>query len=484
MWKPNSLTASLLGALLLVPFGTGGSASACELDDASETGKFSETSKASYSFAESECLSLLRTLRDPLAPGPQEVAKSIESLGVGVLDGLLVVLETRALPNPTDPAERPQALSESQVEAMLTAIELFGRGNAFPVWQLRYGAAIAAADKPAAEPAAESAGEESTPAAPTLSVQAALQALGAFGGTEDLDLIWKLLKLDEQSKTKLSRNLRTSLVEAVLGIMARDQGALAHIQRTWDVLPDPWMGSVIRAIGKNGDPRGNQLLLDLIQFSPNHARLAACQVQVLGPTNDRRFNAELSGSLLKQVDSGTKEDAQAAILAIGVMEDESALPTLIELLGDERPGVATNASHALKGITTMSLHPAADVWKMWFQSETDWIKNERREILARLDGRDPNIVKAALREIGRHRLTRHELAREVAPLLRANNVSVKLEAARVLGELQSRWAASDLVEALRDPSEAVRNGAHAALLRISGRQFGPTPEEWEGMRFP
>ena len=80
MQKPNSRSSHLLAALLLIPLGIGGSAAGCELDE------------VSYTTVESECLTLLRTLRDPRAPGPQEVANSIGQLGLGTLEELFVIL--------------------------------------------------------------------------------------------------------------------------------------------------------------------------------------------------------------------------------------------------------------------------------------------------------------------------------------------------------------------------------------------------------
>jgi HEAT repeat protein len=417
--------------------------------------------------AEAQTYSLLRTLRDPQAPGPLVVGEQILSKGVLVLPGLFKVLDKHRIPDPLDPDGPAQALSEPQVEAIMVALDFFGRSAAYPAWEQYF-----------------ELGGEAELEPDSVAVSAAVTALGGFGMSQDLDQLWALIHLKLGPDPTLSRPLRMTLETAITSILKRDSRALRQIRSVWTSLPDEWVDSLARAVGKTGDPQGLVLILEMLNLATGHERVVASQVCMLGPSNNRGLNSEVVARLVNLVDLASSMDAQTAILALGALENLTVIPLLIEFLDDERGGMNSSALHSLKELTGASFHGSSAVWNLWYEGELKWAREEQDLALVKLRSPDPNVVKSSLKVIARHRLNRHELASAVLDTLSSRNVSVRLAAVQVLGEFDSRWTYSGLVECLNDSAEIVRQASHSTLTRLSGLNHGLAPADWEQAQFP
>ena len=403
--------------------------------------------------AEGEVFRSLRTLRDPEAAGPEVVGLDIQSQGSGVLECLMAMIEERQIPDPDDLEGTAQILSEVQLEAILVALEAFGRDSSFATWQVYF--------------------EEPLNHAST---NAAIYSLGAFGNAKDLERLMELPVVEGEKE--LHSRVKQSLRAATAAILGRDPRAFSRLGSTWSRLPNSWQIEIVKAVGETGDSGGLELLTDMYRRSPGHQRLIACQLPLTGPSNSATENRELAQELLEGLRSESKEDVQAAALGLAVLEDFSVLPDLIELLDDARPGVKVSAHHALTKLTNKTLTPSSELWKRWYKRELDWFANERNALVGRLRNRDHNVVVAALRELGRHRLNRHELALDVAPSMKEFSEAVRIMTITALSELGSRWGAESLVEALDDNEEAVRVAAYSALCVVTGTDCGQEVEGW------
>jgi hypothetical protein len=424
------------------------------------------TDVARFSPAEAQAMVLLRTLRDPKAPGPEFVGPELHGLGAGVLDQLLFTLENCQVAHPTDKDGESQILSEPQRDAVLGALGLFDRAEVLPLWERHF-----------QQPSDDGSGQ-----AP-LTV-AAVQVLGGFGTAQDLDRLWQLVLEEEKVNKKLSKPIYASLERATASILERDHTGFHRLEVAWSSLPKSWVDELVRAVGRTRNSLGNGIMADVLAIVPEQNRLVASQVCLLGPSNEVDVDARLSYHLLNMLDSDSKGDLQAASLAIGSLEDQSAIPVLIQLLEDERPGVVQNAHHALQSLTNKYLTGNAKLWERWYKTEVEWTRSEKSRALALLRTQQEHLVMEGLREISIHRLNRHDLALDVAPLLLSPIESVRAMAARTIADLGSRWAARDLALSLDDSSESVRMAAHAALVSITGSDLGPMPEDWEEMGFP
>lgn len=414
-----------------------------------------------------EAVRLLRTLRDPKSPGPGPVSLEVSALGTGALDVLFSTLEERRLPDPADPRGEVQLLSEPQQAAVLGALEDLGRAAVFPRWEERYAAPLEIGSR-----------------------SPALLALGAIGEARDLDRLWQLaapgaiVTAEQREPTPLSRAELRALEASVACLLARDPRGFLRLEDTWSGLPEEWLDELVRAAGKTADPRCIGLFAQMFSWAPDQQRLIAAQLPLVGPCDSPEANRELAEGLRTLLQDGSKEDVQAAALALAELEDFRAMPDLVRLLADPRAGVASNAHAALVGLTAKSMSPSHQLWSRWLEQEQQWLEREREATVRRLRSREEHVLLAALKELSRHRLERHELARDVAGSLFSQHETVRVMAAQVLSELDSRWSARELVLGLSDSSEAVRLACHAALVKLTGVRAGTDPAEWAGLRLP
>lgn len=416
---------------------------------------------------DTQVYNLLRTLRDPAAPGPLIVAEQLEAQGSLALPGLFRVLDERRIPDPVAPDEPGQVLSDPQTTAVLKALDGLGRGLAYPAWKLYFQI-------------------EHNPETEEVSINtaAAITALGGFGLSQDLEQLWELLQLDLEPGASLPRGLRMTMESTLTSILVRDPSALPHLRSVWTSLPDGWFDSFARSIGKTRDAQGMKLILEMLNLATGHERVVASQVSMLGPSNDRSLNSQVVSCLLEMTESESNVDVQTAVLGLGFLEDTSAIPALIDLLDDPRGGINASASHALGELTGNSLHGSSSVWRRWYEGELKWAREELHLEVNRLRSPDATVVKTSLKVLSRHRLERHQLAEAVTGTLSSSNVSVRLLAVQVLGDLDSRWTYCSLVELLQDPAEMVRTASHATLQRLTGLRHGPTVEDWSLVEFP
>lgn len=447
-------------ALTLTPLAPlGGAAPLAAATQADDTAPVALES-AALDPAAAEALRLLRTLRDPAAPGPAVVAPALAELGPAAAEELLRCLETRAVRDPLAPDGEAQLLSEPQRDAVLGGLAALGRERVLPLWEARYAAPVDAARVPAA-----------------------LLSLGASGGSRDLERLWQLGR-DAAGEAPLDARVSAALQQALTLLFRHDPRAFLRVQATWSGLPDDWHDELVEAVGAAGDSRGLELLAEMETWAPEQRRRIASKVPLLGPCDAPAVNRGLAEALHAQLREGEKEDVQATLAALAVLEDFRCVEELVALLEDERPGVPQGAHHALRKLTNKQLDGRAALWKRWFRDEREWLERERDAVVGRLRSSNDRDVLIALREISRHRLERHELALEVGPKVWEGSEEVRLTAVQTLAELGSRWGGRDLLLALDDESEAVRAAALDALTRITGERHGPAPADWQGVALP
>jgi hypothetical protein len=404
--------------------------------------------------SETEAVEILRSLRDPEAPGPKVAGPRIGGLGAGVLEVLFDVLESHRVPAIGE--GESQQLSEPQTEAVLLALETIGRGTVLARIEERFEAPSGCA--------------------------AAIAGIGAVGKARDLDLImdWALLQEEHELNPELSETLRT----ATTAILRRDAKAFRQLEAIWSALPESFLPELVLAVGASGDRRGLEFLTEIYTWNPDLEYLVTTQVSVLGPSDSGEVNRTLAEYLQGRLRDADVENARAACLALGVLEDFRCVPTLIDLLEDERGGVRENAYWALRTLTGKNTSDAVQLWRYWYEKESAWERESEQDVLVRLRDRDEAQVIRALREIAGHRLNRHRLALSVTLLLRAPEEGIRLTATAVLADLGSRWAVRELIGALDDPVDEVRGALAATLEKITGERREATPEAWEGYQAP
>jgi len=189
------------------------------------------------------------------------------------------------------------------------------------------------------------------------------------------------------------------------------------------------------ALGSIGDSRATEAIIPLLGDPDGTARIQA--IWALGKIRDPRATTQIVGCL-----SDTDHDIIiAAIWALGTIGDRRAIAALREKLLDRHSGIRAKAAESLE----------ACGWKPY-------------------DLREKGVFAFAKRDW-------KEVSRYSRPLtdvliwaLTDEFFDVRMHAARILGEMRSRYAVLHLQQALDDPVEAVSYEAAAALAEIGDRR--------------
>ena len=138
---------------------------------------------------------------------------------------------------------------------------------------------------------------------------------------------------------------------------------------------------------------------------------------------------------------------EAAVCA-GWLEDDDAVPALIERLADSSAGVRTNSLWALRHITGRPFAGDQIAWQRWHDAQSEWWSSQAPDLLADLGSDKAPERMAAINELMRHDFPRHELARQLAQALPAYDSAVLRLGCSALAALHSNAAAPSLRDLL------------------------------------
>lgn len=419
----------------------------------------------SLSAVEREGISLLRGLRDPAAPGPGESGASLAGLGTGTVELLIEVLEERSIPGLGDEDE-PQILSVPQRETVLVAMETLGRSAVLPALDARLGFG---------QP------EQAELQLTSAQRRTGIATLGAVARDRELS---RLFELAVDPVTELhDGELNSVLSDAVRRAVTRDSGGIAKLADLARELEPGAVEAVMLGLGAAGNPNGLEFLAELDTTDERLRTLAAAQVPLLGPSPEPAWNRHLAGDLRGDLEKGSRNLRVAAAIALGELEDFSAVPDLIDLLQDDDEGLRSAAHRGLTHLVHRTSTPSAGAWRHWYRVESEWYEREAPRLFAVSRGYKEAEAVAALEEIGRHRYERHRLALEAALALTHKSAAVRRAACQAITGLGSRWAAVYLYRTLGDSDPTVATAAAEALRAVTGETRGNAVEDWDGYEF-
>lgn len=395
---------------------------------------------------------IVRSIREP-EPPLAEPAPLLAEVGRGVPDHLIGMLRARVVPALGD--GKRQTMSIYQRALLRDALDRLGPDVVLP--------AATRSLKTADEPLASAA---------------FIEVLGLVGTADDLDLVRKRARPLLASDGELPPRLEEAVEDAVADLAASDPETHVRLVRAWRSWPRELLPALLRGVGRARDPRGLPTVTEVVSWHEDLAVLGLSQVRLLGPSADDEVNQETAEVVRELVRAEDLQVARAALLALGELEDVASIPAMIELLGEDSGGLAENALWALRRISGLKLNENRDLWRAWYRQEERWFEEDAPRAIERLRSPLDHQVAAAVREIGNHRLHRHELARELAPVLEHPQATLRALACRALARLGSLTALADLAHALRDAEEEVFQAASRALVVLTGRDLGTDPDDW------
>jgi HEAT repeat protein len=230
----------------------------------------------------------------------------------------------------------------------------------------------------------------------------------------------------------------------------------------------PTPTSVAEALGKIGDARAVEPLIDVLKGCPWYESVMAGSVaRALGQIGDARAVEPLIAAL----EDGKEHLRKAAAWALCQIGDARAVEPLIAALNDRDPGVRETAAAALharawspdRGESGAAYWAATGEWDKCIQIGAPAVE----PLIAALEDGNKNAREAAAEALGQI-----GDARAVLPLVTAiededEDESVQLAAARALGILKDSGELEDLIARLKEQERICRELGDWAGLAIS-----------------
>lgn len=304
----------------------------------------------------------------------------------------------------------------------------------------------------------------------------ALVVLELRGGAADLVTLRELVDPRDPEQRPDRVHLR-AYETALSAILNRDRRAVRVLEDDWSEWPGSLWISTVKAVGGAGSPATLDLLTWLLQDADGTHAFLVQQIGRVAETSRLPGDFALHSVLIDYTSSQDAGLRREACVTLGKLQCSEAIDTLIARLNDPHAGVRESALWSLQTITGKSMKPELGRWRSWYAGEARWWRDDFPELREKLDAEDIAVVGLAIRELGRRKLRRHELAELLVPLLEDPREGVVCMTIAGLGALGSAVAVEPLIESLGSESEAVRNLALKALSSITGRKDLPAEQQ-------
>ncbi|MCA8979120.1 MAG: HEAT repeat domain-containing protein [Planctomycetes bacterium] len=354
-------------------------------------------------------------------------------------------------------------------------------GSADPAFsELRSSALDAALDEYPAWVVRELRGITAGGARPTRRVLDALVVLELRGGAGELETARELVDPHDPEQ-RPDRGCLRAYEAAMTAMLSRDRRAIRVLEDDWDKWPENLWIATVKSVGGAGSSAALDLLTWLLQDAQGTHEFLVQQIGRVGESSSLPGDFALHSTLIDLASSQQPGLRREACMTLGKLQCSEAIDTLIAGLGDSSPGVRDAALWSLQTITGKNMKPEIERWRSWYAVEVRWWRDEFPALQEKLHSDDVAVVGVAIRELGRRKLRRHELATELVPLLDDPREGVVCMTIAGLGALGSAVAVEPLVEQLDAEPREVRDLALRALQSITGRDDLPAEKQaWSG----
>jgi HEAT repeat protein len=373
--------------------------------------------------------------------------------GLGVVAPLIDILVQERVPR-ARPDDAAQLLSAAQRELLLAALAKF------PPERVR---AEFARRLPAA------------PAEPEPGLRIAeLRLLSAIGRRSDLP---SLSARAPREKGEIGPGAAAALREAFAAILRREPESFADQMQVLRSCDAGAAKQFLFALGDLGDKRALPLLDQCARSIPELAQQAIGLLPRIGPSGEPEFDQALCAWLVERLDPRRLEWTRASLRAIGVLDDGSQVPALLEQLDVPQDGLREAALGALQQISGLHLGPSKGAWREWYERECLWQSSGRQEALTALESGQDALVAQALGAFGGHTLYKQQRAEDVLGVLQHGSPAMRLMACGTLARIGSTRALASLVELFADADAQLAEAAWRAACALAGRPLPRVPQE-------
>jgi HEAT repeat protein len=387
-----------------------------------------------------------------------KLGQRLWAVGKTDVNALLEILVRARVPETTE-TDSMQILSEPQREMVLAALAALPPERIRPLIKTRL--------------------EETNTDAVRL---AAVHLLGAIGAPSDVAECCKLTPRDGEGRpTDVGHD---ALCTAITSILQRDGDA-------WKVIPDVLrsqrpevQSALLTAVADAGGVRAFEVLFNAARGSRQLEEQAVSQLRSVCEDVGAEDRRECSSWLASQLRHGRAEYVRTMLQTIGVLDDGTHVPQLLEYLVDENPNTREAAGWALRKITGASYPTDSVLWKTWYAQEQRWMLRERPKLCDSLSSSDRSKVAAALKQYSERRTFRDDLALDLLPLLKRPEQDVVVRTCEVLARLDSPLAVESMLPLIDSVNPRILAAARTSLESITGRTLPASSEDAYAALYP
>lgn len=192
------------------------------------------------------------------------------------------------------------------------------------------------------------------------------------------------------------------------------------------------------------------------------------------------FDEQVCSTVRAELGNSDAEIVREAAVCAGWLEDELAVPALLDHFDDPNSGVRGNVIWALRRITGKAFAAERVVWQRWYDEQNEWWLSLAPQLLADLGSSAAARRASAINELVRHDFPRHALSRELAQALSPSDMFVFRLGCAGLAAMHSHVGEPALREWMRDGDPEVVQLAQETLERIGRDPSGAQPASPSG----
>ena len=394
----------------------------------------------------------LRAVRKDPSSAPKQIAR-IVARGPDAIAPLFDILVEERVPR-THAEDPAQILSEAQRQLLLAALAKF------PVERVRAELEQRLALLPSDNDAPQRL--------------AALRVLSVMGSSKDLA---RLSAIAPRQGEELDSKAAEALRGAYAAILRRDPALLASRKELFKSCDAGSGKQLLFAVGDLGDKRALPLLDDCARTLPALAQQAVALVPRVGASGNAELDQALAAWLAERLDPERLEWTRASLRAIGVLDDGSQVPALLDALESPHAGLREAGLNALQQLSGLHLGSTIEGWREWYARETEWRTTGRQAAQQSLASEDSAQVAQALGRYSEHRLFRNELAEDVLAVLEHGSAPMKAMACGTLARIGSPLALAPLIEHFSDEDDVLAEAAWRAACTLTGQVLPRSTDE-------
>jgi HEAT repeat protein len=312
---------------------------------------------------------------------------------------------------------------------------------------------------------------------PASELPSAVELLGDCGEGTHLRTLTRLAgSLDPVTAT-----VRARYESAARALLRRDPSGFARLTGLWREVPDPLREELVRAVGATEDSRGLEFLSGILGEDERLDEPALLEIQRLAHRTVPPVAPTITAPIRRQLLFGSTRHVMIACDVLGAVEDEEAVPLLVDLLDSGSRGVSAQVVRALQSITRLSFRTDPERWRAWYDAELAWYAEHASGAYAALESGKTEEVLNAIQALAKRKLQRHTLATELVYLLSHDDLAIRTTTCQALAQIGSPVAVPALVDALHDADDALVRHALSALTMLTGEDHPAESPAWRAL---